>query len=615
MLDPASAAACVATGQAPAHTLTPTSTNPSRRPAASGDGAEVANRAGDLGNEIHDGPRSSERGGRFVSPADALAGPDAAEPGAQSTARQLPLLASGPAVSSVSYADLLKLARGQIRRECRRYGYDWERWLADAPAWGIAEVVRRRAIRDARKRGLDLRPTDIPTDTALTAVQDVIDDWTAAPGLRPSESDFRAEQAARGERGRQAQADGSADRNQLILQLAADGVSNAEIARRVGVDRSTVGRIRRKADATAAALDLPEAATDAQHWALELWYAEVGNRGKLGPELSGRLASAADVDVEKIGRLISRCAGADVRNPAGYLRACLDDLDAQAESGGPITAPLLASAVKALGRFEFERVCWDLDGAENPAAYLQSAVKRGSELRQAGYGRLTYGESATGVGLGILRRRAPALAPPELATAAAPVIDRERAENSPLADYRRRYGRLPWEVAAEPEPVAPAAVVRGKADATADGAENCCIRLKGLRGDDSLSTSIEDLESPASPEPHKADATPQPPSPPPAARVQQEPEPPAPPEREPGQPPPTSPPVPAPCRQPLGRVLPPGVPLDDVAEVACNVAGCGCLPYRRIGAAPAPCPCHWTPAERRRYADRLNGRTAQAVAQ
>ena len=68
----------------------------------------------------------------------------------------------------VGAADVLReLVQAQVRRECRRWGFDWDAFVADGPEWGITEVVHRRAVQQERDRGLDCRPTDIPTDTVL----------------------------------------------------------------------------------------------------------------------------------------------------------------------------------------------------------------------------------------------------------------------------------------------------------------------------------------------------------------------------------------------------------------------------------------------------------------
>ena len=96
---------------------------------------------------------------------------------------------------------------------------------------GRLEVVHRRAVPQERGCGLDLRPTDIPTDTVLSAVRDVIAEWTEQSELRPTYDDFCQEQARRGEKGRETQQALAMPRNIEILMLVAEGVPDTEIAR------------------------------------------------------------------------------------------------------------------------------------------------------------------------------------------------------------------------------------------------------------------------------------------------------------------------------------------------------------------------------------------------
>ena len=609
MLDPASAAASgVATGQAPAHTPTPTSTNPSRRPAASGDGANLANLAGNLGNEIHDGPCSTERGGRFASPADALAGPSAPEPGAQATARQLPLLADTP-VSPVPYGELGRLAKAAICRECRPLGYDWSAFLADRPQWRVTEIVHRAALQAARVDGLDYGPADLPTDTVLTAVQSVIEDWTANPKRRPSEAGFlaataeyRANRAAAGERGRQARAAKTAERDRLILELAAAGVSDAEIGRRVGLNRSSVGRIRRKAEATPepepAAIDLPEAEPTPfpapELPARERWPVNQF-RGQTGVALDGAAARwladwgrcyEADGLESELMAAIRSSAGPEVREPWAYLQQCI----ANRGDAWTVSPALLADVAIWGGTRALEYALTSIGGGyvTRPLAYLRAALRQ-AQARGRRHPNGPHNPVAQAVSLA--RRWAPAL---EIVGADAAVAAEAQAyQTRHLDSYRRRFGRLPWEPA-EPDP-------------PGDG-ENCCVGI-GARGDDCLIPDLDSIAGESSPGPRDANATPaQPPvatSPVAAVQVQPEPEPetgakrePAPSASKPPSPVATSP---RRCPDPLGRRAPPGIPLADVADVACSEPGCGCLAYRRVGADPAPCPCHWTPT-RRAYA-------------
>ena len=88
------------------------------------------------------------------------------------------------------------------------------------------------------------------TFTVFRAVLDVIDEWDAQPKLRPTEDDSRQQQARRGQKGRETQLALAARCEAQVMAFVADGVSNsAEIARQLGIHRSTVSRTRDKADA------------------------------------------------------------------------------------------------------------------------------------------------------------------------------------------------------------------------------------------------------------------------------------------------------------------------------------------------------------------------------
>ena len=147
-----------------------------------------------------------------VGAADVLACRMSPESGAENTDRQMALP-----------VDVLReLVQAQVRRECRRWGFDWDAFVADGPEWGITEVVHRRAVQQERDRGLDCKPTDVPTDTVLSAVRGVIDKWTREPTLRPTEADFRQEQARRGVKGRETQQKLAGRRGIQVLALVAD---------------------------------------------------------------------------------------------------------------------------------------------------------------------------------------------------------------------------------------------------------------------------------------------------------------------------------------------------------------------------------------------------------
>ena len=207
--------------------------------------------AGHAANGIappHGDLRGDHRLSDHADAAGVLSGSTSREPDEGNTNRR-PRLLSTPSVSVVSYGELRELVKAQVRRECRHRGFDWDAFIADGPEWCIVEIVHRRAVQQGHERGLDLRPTDIPTDTVLMVVLDVIAEWTGEPELRPSYEDFCQEQARRGEKGRETQQALAIERSTQVLALVAGGISNnAEIGRLLRMNRSTVGRIRRKAD-------------------------------------------------------------------------------------------------------------------------------------------------------------------------------------------------------------------------------------------------------------------------------------------------------------------------------------------------------------------------------
>ena len=149
------------------------------RPASVAGSPIVRSSSGNL-----DDPRGEPRGGRSLS--------------AQVAADDV---LDDVSVSAVPYGVLRELVQAQVRRECRRKNFDWDLFVGDGPEWGITEVVHRRAVQQERDRGLDCRPTDIPTDVVLGAVRDVIAEWTGEPESRPTYDDFCEEQARRGVKG------------------------------------------------------------------------------------------------------------------------------------------------------------------------------------------------------------------------------------------------------------------------------------------------------------------------------------------------------------------------------------------------------------------------------
>ena len=410
-------------------------------------------------------------------------------------------------VSAVPYGVLRELVQAQVRRECRRKNFDWDLFVGDRPEWGITEVVHRRAVQQERNRGLDCRPTDIPTDDVLSAARDVIAEWTRNPTLRPTEADFHQEQARRGVKGRESQEKNAARRGAEVLGLVADGVcNNAEIGRRLGVDRSTVSRIRRKADATlfTALQETGDASTvspsfpapeipPTERWPIvqftnwtgvhldsddARWLADMGRCY----EAEGREAELLDA--------IRASAGA-VRDPWAYLQRCV----ANRGDAWTLTPQLLGDVLTWAGQKSLEYALTAIGGGyvKRPLPYLrrtlQCAVSRGKR---------SSGSPLRSVAMAV--RMARQCAPELVIVDADEVIADEDAGNRTgyVEPVRRRFGRLPWE----PEPVRETAAKLETSDVP-----NRCIGLKELRGDDFNSKYLDCKNLESSPGSVKADAT------------------------------------------------------------------------------------------------------------
>ena len=539
-------------------------------------------------------------------------------------------------VSAVPYGVLRELVQAQVRRESRRRDYDWDSFVADGPEWGITEIVHRRAVQQGRNRGLDCRPTDIPTDDVLTAVRDVIAEWTRDPTLRPTEADFHQEQARRGVKGRESQEKNAARRGAEVLALVADGVcNNAEIGRRLGVDRSTVSRIRRKADATSlsALQETRDASTvsppfpapeipPTERWPIvqftnwtgvhldsddARWLADMGRCY----EAEGREEELIDA--------IRASAGA-VRDPWAYLQRCVVNRG----DAWTLTPQLLGDVLTSAGQKSLEYALMAIGGGyvKRPLPYLrrtlQCAVSRGKR---------SSGSPLRSVAMAV--RMAKEWAPELVIVDADEAIAAEEAGNRTgyVEPVQRRFGRLPWER----EPVRETAAGLETSDV-----QNRCIGLKGLRGDDSNYQNLEYRNLESSPGSVKADATPAPCEELGLVRTVGSPDSldallgPSPWEREKLEHPldtgvlPDSDEILRPesdgearklvqaaidplvgekvpvvlehgrCRHPLASLLASVMALDDVVLVEC-AAGCGHRLYSDRG--PLECPCHWPPAK------------------
>ena len=378
--------------------------------------------------------------------ADLLSGPTSPEPGALATDRQLCLFPDTP-VSVVSTAVLRQLAGRKIRRECWEYDFDWDAFVTADRAWRIAEDVRQKAVVQERGKGLDIRSTDIPTDTALAIVQAVITEWTNNPELRPSEAGLSEVQTLRGRQGNDERwgkdADARALRDSQIVALASQGVRNADIARLHGIDRSTVGRILAKANATPPpalsevvdapppfpAPELPAGA----RWPVSMVTSHTGIH--LDGDSARWLAAwgqcyTADGLEDDLADLIRTCAGAKV-DPWAYLQTAI----ANGNDAWTVSAQLLGKVLTSAGQHSLESALTNIGAGHvaRPLPYLRTCVANGNHPTDRP-------DRPVGMAVALARRWAPQLVIFDVATSIA-------AEE---ADQRAGYDRLPRE----PEPPA-----------------------------------------------------------------------------------------------------------------------------------------------------------------
>ena len=578
-----------------------------------------------------DDPRADLRGGRRLSAqvdaAGVLARPTSPEPGDRNVDRQLPVMAS-------------EMARAQLRRECRHWDFHWDAFVADGPEWGIVEVVHRRMVQQGWERGLDLRPADIPTDTVLMAVQDVITEWTGEPELRPSYDDFCQEQARRGEKGRETQQALAVERRAQVLALVASGISNnAEIGRRLGIDRSTVGRIRCKADAAlqqealqVPAVPPPFPAPEIPRW--ERWPAVQFMKQTdvvLDADQARWLVDMgrcyeAEGRVDALMASIRSSAGEGVRDPWAYLQRCVSNRG----DAWTVSPQLLADVLSWAGQKSLEYALVAIGGGyvRRPLPYLREVL---ADAVASGRRPIGWPERPVEMAVGMARQWVPELVIVAADDAVASEDVERRTGN--LDAFRRRFGRLPWE----PKPAVDSVVV---------DAEDCCVGLNRVKGDETnlLDQFNEKVE--LSPGTYKANATllatarldlgvgpgsllgpsnGRVPSQPPSRSDELE------------QAPETADtvdsggircpeshgealksggtawnPLPrqnrtgilehGPCRHPVARLLATAMVLDDVVEVEC-AAGCGHRLYSDRG--PVECPCHWPPAKAAQVAREL----------
>ena len=402
--------------------------------------------------------------------ANLLSGPTAPEPGAHATDRQLPLFPDTP-VSVVPTAVLRQLAVKKIRRECWEYAFDWDAFVTADRAWRIAEEVRQKAVNQERGKDLDIRPSDIPTDTVLAEVQDVITEWTDNPELRPSEAGLSEVQTLRGRQGNDERwgrdADARALRDSQIVALASQGEHNAAIARRHGIDRSTVGRILAKANATPPAA-LPEVLATpppfpapelpaTERWPVSMFTKYTGIH--LEPDSARWLAAwgqayEADGLEDELADLIRTCAGAKV-DPWSYLQTSI----ANGNDAWTVSAQILGKVLISTGQHSLESALTNIGAGyvARPLPYIRACEANGNHPTPRP-------ERPVGMAVALARRWAPQLVITDVATAIA-------AEE---AAQRTGYHRLPWE----PEPPAPF----------------CCAPLRSSGSDDIKTTELTKLK-------------------------------------------------------------------------------------------------------------------------
>ena len=475
----ASAAACEHTSQASAPTHTPTSTpdgfrpgHPSTKPATND-------------------PRGDVRGGRRLSDtadtSELLTSLTSPEYGALPQGRQLALL-DNVRVSTVDYGELQRLAMQRVnvllREEYEIPGadaYDWPAFVADRRQWRLVEEVHRRALEQAGQAGQECQPTDIPHDTVLAAVQDVIDQWTAQPERRPSPADFSDLQRRRGDVGRHTRRVKNSSRDARILQMAAAGMTDAEIAGEVSLSRQQVWRIR-KANATPPPALEEEEPVETPADQLPFPASEIPSQERWPVNQFTRQAGVVlDADQARWLAGIGQCCEAEGRiddlmyairmsaeatyDSWGYLqRAILNRGDAWT-----IPARLLGDVVEWCGETALE---FALRNARRPLPYLRTMV---AEAREKGPRPTTTPARPVAVAICVATRLAPNV---DIIGAQEAADDEASLERTKHVDsYRRRFGRLPWEPDADPPEAS-------------EPASDCCIGLQGLPGDELITSEL-----------------------------------------------------------------------------------------------------------------------------
>lgn len=382
----------------------------------------------------------------------------AEHPGDRAVSKQPQLPGTLP-ISPIPFGTLQEMAKSQIRRECRRLGFDWDRFIEEEPIWSLTEVVHRRAVNTMHRRGLSCSPADIPTDTVLMAVRNVIDQWDDHKELRPSAEGFRQEQIRRGKKGQEKQNDEAKLRAARVMALVDEGINNnAEIGRRLGLNRSTVMRIRNKhrpKQKTGANTDDFPAPEIPRHHRWPVRQLMLQTNMNITADEARWLADMGQC-YEAEGReddmmyAISAAAGESIRDPWAYLKKCIQNRG----DAWTVSPELLGDVLTHAGQQSLEYALCSIGAGyvRKPVAYLQTTLQTAVERGEGPQGH--HGD-AKAIGVALCRRWAPSLA------------------------------------IQEPKPT-----------------RKSCIGLKGLRGDSNY-PEYKDLKTrDSSPRPLKASATP-----------------------------------------------------------------------------------------------------------
>ena len=378
---------------------------------------------------------------------------------------------------------LQTLARARVRRVVRVLGFDWDRFLASDPAWSLTEVVHRKAVHEAAALGLDVRPTDVPTDTVLTAVRSVLDEMDADAELRPSQDGFCAEQARRGALGRETQSVEARAREAEVMALVASGVTNnAAIARLLDVSGSTPGRIRKRVAERERAAEQVEALEWVfpvegmpayERWPAVQFVQQTGvylDEGQVKWLCDMGRCYEAEGRIDEMMHAIRASAGDGVRDPWAYLQRCVVNRGDAWE----LTPQLVGDVLEWAGEESLRYALTAIAGGyvRRPRAYLERMLQCAAATGERAPGAP---ERPVAMALAMCRQWAPALS----VDGAAAAIEAEEARSR--TGYIRRW------------------------DPPVGDGKKFCIGLKGVPGDD-FNLTVNNLSKDLGSSRRKADA-------------------------------------------------------------------------------------------------------------